>query len=153
MHGCCSSGPAVRAERSHRPGSMPESANSSSTITTRACPANGVRPGRAARFGWRRCDGASVHVVALVVAGGHGPGVPELVDSPFNGVALPVADLVEYWWPSTPAALADSGVGLVIFDRDHRLDAPQREVLTDRAGGIRLVSQGVVGSGPGPTRA
>ena len=33
-----------------------------------------------------------------------------------------------------PAALPDPGVGLVILDRDHRLDAPLREVLTDRAG-------------------
>ena len=54
-------------------------------------------------------DGASVDVVAFVVAGGDGAVCAELVDCSFDGVAVAVMHLVEGGGSSAAGALAVAG--------------------------------------------
>src|SRR4051794_13177123 len=93
---------------------------------------------------------APIHVVALIVAGGHGPELLELVDAPLGGVALLVPLRVEVRWPATAGALrAPVGV-LVGLTRDGRLDPATAQVAPIPAGGVRLVGQHPLRAHPRP---
>src|SRR5882757_339722 len=62
--------------------------------------------------------GAEVDVAALVVAGGDRAELLELVDRPFDGVALLVALGVEARWPPSARSFAPAGGLGVGFSRD-----------------------------------
>src|ERR1700733_4325289 len=76
---------------------------------------------------------AEVDVAALVVAGGDRAKLPELVDRPFDGVALLVALGVEARWPPSARSFAPAGglgVGLL---RDGVRDTSSPQVPANEA--------------------
>lgn len=68
-------------------------------------------------------DGASVDGLSLVVACGYGAVLAELVDAAFDGITVLVDLAVEGGWPVAPGAKLGAVGGLVLLDRNHRLDA------------------------------
>src|SRR5512135_1872208 len=82
-------------------------------------------------------DGAAVDEVALVVAGGHGAGLVQVVDGAFDDVALLVGGAVEGGW----AAAAGPVLDLVVGFGDGRRDVASSQVGADRPAGVGLVGQ------------
>src|SRR4051794_3994138 len=98
-------------------------------------------------------DGALEDELAFVGAHRDCPEVLELVDRPFDGVALLVGLAVKHWWPSTGRALGEAGLLLIGLLRDRRLDPASPQVKAGLAVGVRLVGQQPIGSGPRATGA
>src|SRR5688572_30015454 len=98
-------------------------------------------------------DRALEDELALIGAHRDCPEVLELVDRPFDGVALLVGLAVEHWWPSTGRALGEAGLLLIGLLRDRRLDPASPQVNAALAAGVSLVGQQPIGSGPRSTRA
>jgi hypothetical protein len=97
------------------------------------------------------CGGAEVDVAALVVAGGDRAELLELVDRPFDGVALLVALGVEARWPTSARTFAPAGglgVGLL---RDSVCDAASPQVPANKAIAVRLVRSHAAGLAARPT--
>ncbi len=90
-----------------------------------------------------------VHVVALVVSGGHGPERLDLVDGAFGGVAPAVLDLVERRRPSAGRAFALAVGDLVGRLGDGGPDAVAAAPGADGAVGVRLVAQDTSGTPAG----
>ncbi len=79
--------------------------------------------------------------------------VLELVDRPFDGVALLVGLAVERRWPSTGRASAEAGLPLIGLFRDRRLDPASPQVNAGLAARVRRVGQQSIGSGLRSARA
>jgi len=77
----------------------------------------------------------------------------ELVDGPFDNVALLVDLAVEPRWPPTRAASPQPVLLLVRGFGDGGLDPASAQVGADRAAGVGLVAQHSTGSGPGPAES
>src|SRR4051794_27791214 len=95
-------------------------------------------------------DGAPEDELAFVGAHRDPTEVLELVDRPFDRVALRVGLRVERRWPPTGRALGGSGLLLVGLLRNRRCDPASAQVSAGRAVGVGLVGQQPVGAGPGP---
>lgn len=76
----------------------------------------------------RDVDGALVHVVALVVAGGDGAELLELAEAALHGVALLAAPGIEDRRAAARAAAAAAVLLLVLLDRDDRGDPALAQV-------------------------
>ncbi|BDM74787.1 hypothetical protein HEK616_82740 (plasmid) [Streptomyces nigrescens] len=98
-------------------------------------------------------ESGEVDGCGLLVAGGDSSPLLEAVDAPFDGVALPLGLAVESRRPAALAATSQSVSALVGRNRDHRPDAAFAQVVTDGAGGVRLVRQDHVRPGPRPSAA
>jgi len=94
-------------------------------------------------------DGPSVDEVSLVVAGRHSAVAAEFVDGPFDGVAVLVDFGVELGRAAALGAFGEAAFALVDRLGDGRLDAVLSQVLSDLAGGVCLVGQHPIRSGPG----
>lgn len=98
-------------------------------------------------------EGGFVSGGELVVAGGHGSVVFELVDAAFDGVTLSVEGGVEAGWPAAFGAFGAAVGVLVGFAGDGGLDATAAQVGAVGGRGVGLVGEHPVGSGPGPSAA
>ncbi len=95
-------------------------------------------------------DRGLVHVVPLVVSGGHRLELCEPVDRPLGDGAQCVPLLVERGRPAAPTASVLPGVHLVGPLVDDRLDLPAVRVRPGRPAGVRRVGEQVGRPGAGP---
>src|ERR1035437_5722913 len=94
-------------------------------------------------------DSAAVDNGVLVVSGGEAAPVLDQGEGSFDNVAAAVGDGVVADGPSAGGAASDAVAFLVVGFGDHAGDAALPQVGADRAGGVRLVAEHPIRTGPG----